>query len=464
MPDLDLSDPQIQAILGIGGLDEQQQRLQQQRQLAQALRNQPMGEHTTGLGGALGALGHILGTAGSYAQEGRIQGQENALRQQRQAALKSYAQLSGAGPDMAPFLGAAEPSREQLNSLSAALRRQRAVGNLGVLTGDPALMKAGQAAIEGAGKSETLTANAENHRLANALKAEREARMAGAGPGALDAATIVKLRPDLTEAMGGEEAVLGMSPPQLANALKALGAKETMDYRKSALTTRTANQQTAMGIMARRNQLREAQIRKSLGEQGAQPEDVGLDGAPVPKIPTKKQREGYDASMAAVDRLMGHPDSPLTKLETLLGKENRFLPGTTAYVQADQARAQLPALINQIEQMAPGMPAEHQKLLEAQVMKLTSPTALINPAAFKAQLAQLRVSLSMVPHLIGKQSGVRVEQPGGKAKMETGIPGAAAASPATPTTAPESPPAGLTPEQFKRLQELRAKKAAGTLQ
>jgi hypothetical protein len=86
-----LSPQQRQQILGLGTWDDRHQRLMEQLQQAQALRQDP-GQHSTGLGEALGGLGSVLSTVNSGLQSKALNAKLDALVGQRQQGRDAYAQ------------------------------------------------------------------------------------------------------------------------------------------------------------------------------------------------------------------------------------------------------------------------------------------------------------------------------------------------------------------------------------
>jgi hypothetical protein len=86
--------------------------------------------------------------------------------------------------DMYSLYSADEPTaQEQAAAMAAALRRQKDLGNLAMLTGDPMLAKFGQTQLQGAGDQEQMIAHAGQSRaesvLRKALQAQSETFQSG---------------------------------------------------------------------------------------------------------------------------------------------------------------------------------------------------------------------------------------------------------------------------------------------
>lgn len=82
---------------GQGAFAEQDREVQRQLAAAQALRNRGPSQHSTGIGGGLGAIGDILGSYVARRDMKSAQAQDTAMQQARIAALRQLASKYGAG-------------------------------------------------------------------------------------------------------------------------------------------------------------------------------------------------------------------------------------------------------------------------------------------------------------------------------------------------------------------------------
>lgn len=84
---------ELQKLLGLGTLDERGDQLTQQLMQAQALQNAQPGNHSTGMGAALGGLGDAINAGVGGYRQGQIQEEQQALLGQKDAGRNSYANL-----------------------------------------------------------------------------------------------------------------------------------------------------------------------------------------------------------------------------------------------------------------------------------------------------------------------------------------------------------------------------------
>src|SRR3954463_15759102 len=86
---------QLQALMEYassqGAFDEQDRAVQQQMQMANALRNRPMDQYRTGAGAALGGMGNVVNQFLGSRGVTRAQQRDTALQQERIKALRELA-------------------------------------------------------------------------------------------------------------------------------------------------------------------------------------------------------------------------------------------------------------------------------------------------------------------------------------------------------------------------------------
>lgn len=114
-----LTPEELQQLMGMGTLDERGQLLQQQLQMADALRQPQAGEHSTGLGAALGGLGDVLrGTIGGIAGK-QAMGKMEGLMGQKDAGRNTFLQafLKGQRGGAAGPMGAGDINPSSLFGL-----------------------------------------------------------------------------------------------------------------------------------------------------------------------------------------------------------------------------------------------------------------------------------------------------------------------------------------------------------
>lgn len=196
--------------------------------------------------------------------------------------------------------------------------------------------------------------------------------------------------------------------PELAKALEASGKEPTPENIAAALKAhgdalaalRAQNvgkhntvQEQKMTQAEKRLALTAAKTNKQLQEVGLGPVKGTEPVAPDPghKVATKKQSEEYAAAERGVRNAMDSVNEIRNEVKNAFAR--RLAWGTVARGKADAARGRLIAFINSGEGMTPGMPAEHQKLLEKQAVQLGSAEAWANPDLILAQMDQLEASL-----------------------------------------------------------------------
>jgi hypothetical protein len=106
-----LTPEQLQALMefgaGQGAFSEQDRAIQQQLAQADALRNRHLSQHSTGIGGGLGAMGDILNAYVGKRDQTAARAQDTVLQQARIDALRKLAAAYGQqGQPGAGFLGA----------------------------------------------------------------------------------------------------------------------------------------------------------------------------------------------------------------------------------------------------------------------------------------------------------------------------------------------------------------------
>lgn len=147
------SDDILSQVLGLGGIDAQQEQLQRQMGLAQALRGRRTQSRATPLGAALSGLADVGGALGAGLLENSLAEKSADLERQRLSGREAFArgvgmaEKQGAAEDtrtmlgQRPFLPFADDYNAQTKSMgtaSAGLRQQEA-RNLALLSGDPVL-------------------------------------------------------------------------------------------------------------------------------------------------------------------------------------------------------------------------------------------------------------------------------------------------------------------------------------
>jgi len=89
---------ELQQLMGLGSMDERQQLVRQQLAQAQALRDPISGQHSTGMGAALGGLGDVFRGIGGQAQGSTSQGKMMDLLKQQDIARLLYSKgIGGVG-------------------------------------------------------------------------------------------------------------------------------------------------------------------------------------------------------------------------------------------------------------------------------------------------------------------------------------------------------------------------------
>lgn len=111
----------LQQLLGMGTLDERGDLLQQQLLQAQALQNPTSGDHSTGMGAALGGLGDVFRSVGGGMQQNKAQGQQLDILGKKDAGRAAFARAASdylrsqqAQQDMMQMKGQANRLGQQL--------------------------------------------------------------------------------------------------------------------------------------------------------------------------------------------------------------------------------------------------------------------------------------------------------------------------------------------------------------
>lgn len=125
MAGYDFQPEMINQILGLNSFDDKNSLLLEQLRQSEALRQQPSQRHSTGLGGALGALASgIRGFAAADKENKALTGQQ-ALINQRDAGRKSYMDLMAQA--LAPGPQPQQPQQTDMPDLASILGGQPAV-------------------------------------------------------------------------------------------------------------------------------------------------------------------------------------------------------------------------------------------------------------------------------------------------------------------------------------------------
>lgn len=173
-----LSPQLLQQLSALGGYGDETGLIEQQMRQAMALRK-PGGEHHTTAGGAIfGGLADALNNVLGAREESQLRGQQKALIGQRAAGRQAALQALNGEPMPenipADLYTTDEPTlQEKVSAFATALRGQRQGANAMLATGDPVLEKLGQQQLNQAAALQQQLGEVGKVRLQRALEAQR---------------------------------------------------------------------------------------------------------------------------------------------------------------------------------------------------------------------------------------------------------------------------------------------------
>jgi hypothetical protein len=435
-----LSPEDLQLLSGLPGLDAQAENLQRQLAAAAALRGRPAEKHSTPWGTVLGGIGDIIGNVGAGMQQSDLQGQLNDVTRRQGAA-------GGVGA-----------------RLKALMEQQR--------------LQAGQQDMD--------------------LGAQR---LASGKADAEDAALQRKFKNDPTSAMGtalrslmtkyGQKVAPTASAAELlpAAGLAEKGYQVDENSRNRALARQALQQRTSGAADALQGESLDMLARRFLADGSLPAMGQGAAGAALkvavvkraaelggPGVDLASAAQGYKANTASLSALQRQADAINAFERTALANGEMFLQKARG-LGIDTGSPLFNASFREFSQKVAGNPkmteftASRQAFVQ-EVSKILSgamgnaPVSdsarseaqhLLSPDASLAQIEAAYVVLkkdmeNRKQGLAAQLAEIRGRSGGGNAPADAPIPSAS------------GDVGGLSPEKARRLAELRAKAAAGTLQ